>query len=433
MGEHEASSGRPSPGWRVAIAALVVATAAAGAGGYWLGRQTADDDAAVVAATEDTDGDTAGGTEQGDVEQGDVEQGGAGPAGPGTGAGAGGMGGPARGEPVEGRSTVRALLARNAADGTLVRAVEVQWDTTATDGAPEPAWVPPRECQSVGNLEISLTSDAYGAMGWSDVFAGRSEPAEIWGAGWTGHQALGAFLFAAVRTSGEVAAVRLLHDGTVVDEAEPADGWAIVAAQLPPTASTGIGPDGVPDVDADVQVVSTDGTVGPRRPAFELDVPYERPECQPPPPGLPDDVRPATDADQEAVKEIAAAYAGAFNRQEDGRVDPRPHLQHADRIDDAFLDGLREQVSDLGITAITVKITETGFIDETTALVVFQLDGAPIGWLYGEAVEVDGAWKVSAQTWCSLIGRAGATCPASMWNPDQGAARYDPWPATPLG
>lgn len=397
---------------RVVVAIAAIVALLAGSVGYLVGSEVADDDAeSVVAAGTPSDADQGEG--EGDE-----------PAGSGAGAGIGGPWGDGYGSQL-----VQPLIARTAADGTQVRAVELRWDTTGAPEVPEPAWEPPDECVSVAGLEIALLTDTYGAMGWSEVFTDLRAPVEVWGSGWTGHHTLGSVVFAVVRTTDDAVAVRLLHEGRRVDEMAPEDGWAIVAAQLPATTVPPLTPEGAPDVDAEIEVVGADGSVVLRRSAFEIDSPFELPECQPPPPGLPADVRPAGEADAAAVDAIGVAYAGVFGRPRDETVDPRPFLQDGDRLDDAFLEGLRESVGDFAIQEITVNIIETGFIDDATAVVVFELQGAPIGWQYGEAVEVDGEWKVSSQTFCSLVGMVGAVCPEGMVDPNRGPSRYAPYDA----
>jgi hypothetical protein len=154
-----------------------------------------------------------------------------------------------------------------------------------------------------------------------------------------------------------------------------------------------------------------------------VDAPYDDPECQPPPPGLPDDVRPAGPDDADAVEGITAAYRTVFEPPPD---DVRGAVAGGDQLDDAFFEKVREGAEGYGIEGVTVRMGDVGFFDSSTALVVFDLEGAPVGWMYGEAVLVDGDWKMSAQTWCSLVGRIGAQCPTSIWDPDQGTSRREP-------
>jgi hypothetical protein len=273
---------------------------------------------------------------------------------------------------------------------------------------------------AVGNLEIGLVSDTYVTLGWAELFQWADDEIALAGAGWAGYPQLGPFLYAAVRTNDDVREARLVRDGTTVDATAPTGGWAVLAAQLPPG---GPSPEGV-DASGEVVLVGDDGAELDRRSTTVPDNPYDRPECQPPPPGLPPEVRPAAAPDADAVAAITSAFDGAFGRSEAEERDVRPFVQDGDRLDDAWAEDLRARTADYGITEVRAVVHEVGFLDDTTAIVVFDLVGTPLGWMLGEAVLVDGTWRVSSQTWCALVEQTGVTCPEGMRDPMLGTTHF---------
>lgn len=377
----------------MSVGAVTVAAVVAGAAGYQLGRVEGEEarPATVVAAK---------GEDAAPVAADAASQGASGPS---FDEGAAPVG-----------EEVTPVAARTTASGLVIRAIEVGWSHTPDEFAP--GWVPPPVCRPAGNLEIGLVAEQYVGMGWAQLFEGVPGAFAVWGSGATGHTSLGPLLFAAVRTTDAVRAVRLLQDGAVVDEVLPENGWAIVAAQGPATSS----PASPVPAGAEVEIEG-DGGVLERRPLGQVDLPYDLPECQPPPPSLPPEVRPAGEADAESVAGIEAAYRGVFEPPPD---DLREHLAGSDQIDDGLLGRVAEQAASYGVQELTVQFHDIGFLDDGTAVVVFDLLGAPLSAMYGEAVRVDGTWKVSAQTWCSLISLMGVSCPSGLWDPNQGTSRF---------
>jgi hypothetical protein len=354
-------------GWRVAAGILAMTTVAAGVAGYRLG--SADEAArepAVVVAGDDTTVSDLGSDWTG----------------------------------------ARPVLARTAADGTLVRVLEARWPQ---EHVPPDSWVPPPQCLTVGSLEIGLVSDDAVATGGSNILGEPPERFAVWGSGWTGYPTLGPFLYGAVRVTEGVGSVRLVRDGTVLDEAAPAGGWAVVAARAEPVRT------GEPRFDGTlVEVLGDDGHVLAAMPLGATELSEPRRECEAPPPPLPAAARPTGTDDAAAVAAIRVAYRGVF---EPG-ADVRAHLTGGDRLDDALLAQVRQGAADMGIDGVTVEFHELGFVGDDRAVVTFRLDGAPLGWMHGGAVLVDGMWKVDAQTWCSLIAGLGPTCPEDVWSRD---------------
>ena len=309
----------------------------------------------------------------------------------------------------------RPLLARTAADGTGIRVVEAWWPR---EEFPADSWIPPAQCMSIGNLEIGLVADDVVAMGWSDLLGAPPEDFAVWGSGWGGHPQLGPFLYGAVRVVSGVGSVRLVRDGEVLDEVEPNAGWAIVAARVEPYDG---GPGEVRFTDTVIEVLDGDGNVVRATPLGETDQSRPRPECTPPPAPLPPSARPAGPDDASAVDAISGAYRAVFESEQ---VELRANLTGGEQLDDALLAAVREGAENIGVTPITVKFHEVGFVDEDTAVVVFNLEGAPLGWIHGDAVRVDGAWKVDSQTWCSLVSGLGVSCPPDLWDMNVGRSRY---------
>ena len=294
--------------------------------------------------------------------------------------------GPAAGGfPVDegmGGEHVEPLLARTADDGTLLRVLRRSW----TDGyvPAEGEWSPPPACRSTEGLDIGLVTDDFVTSGYAEVFGGPApSAAEVLGSGTVGYGAIGEVSYAAVRSGDEGLLVSLEHGGTVVDSVEVHDGWAIVAAQVPSEGT---------------EVVVGDE----RRPIGAIDSRWDDPECQPPPPALPDDVH-AASADELAA--IQAALDGVFARDADGDpTDPRRNLTDAARLSDEWLGDMRAAVASYTETGVEVEIAEAGVRDDGTGAAVYRLVGPPVGWNVAELAIVDGTWKVETQSWCDIVG-----------------------------
>lgn len=315
-----------------------------------------------------------------------------------------------------GASEVAALAHRTAKDGTRVTAVEIRWGQAAAYGDDSGEWVPPPQCQPVGDLEIGLTGDVYTAMAYASAYDRGRDISRLRGFGMAGHATLGPFVYAAVQTSPDARSARLLVDGDVVDVADPEDGWAFLAAQLPAQeAEDGLA---LPE-DATVEVVTADGThqLAPDEMQF-----VPGPECEPPPPALPDDTQPADEAVADAV---ADAFRAVF-AQRDAEVpkDFRALVADGDQLDDELLaeiDELGKNYSDT--SGVVVDVHDVRLVDEHTAVVVFRIRNL-LGWTIGDASLVDGRWLVSGQTFCNLIAISSLHCPPTMWDESGGASLH---------
>jgi len=315
-----------------------------------------------------------------------------------------------------GHPDVRAVLQRTAADGTRVTVVKVVWpvqDETAheeTGGG----WVPPRQCHPTGDVEIGLGGTRQTALGWAAEFADTPDSAVVRGGGLTGHPTLGAFLFAAVQVSDDIDRVRLVVADDIVDETAPENGWAVVALELPRRER----PDDMTLPKGHVEIVGGGGT---RQLPMTPDA-MERPECQPPPPGLPPDARPAGDGDAAAVEEIQQVFRDVFSGG-NGPSEWPVLVSNGKQFDDELIERIRKLGEGYRETDIQLDFRDTGFVDDSTALVVFRLRNL-VDWKVGQADYVDGHWLVSSQTFCHMIAMSSITCPETIWDASAGPNRF---------
>jgi hypothetical protein len=293
------------------------------------------------------------------------------------------------------------VLQRTTADGTRISLVSIRYPNSHRP-FPDGEWTPPVHCFPIGDLEVGLVGESHVAMGYAAMYGQDDrEDAHVRGGGLAGHVTVEPFAYAVLQVGPEVEDVRLVLEGEVVDEAVPEHGWAVVAAALPPRAQES---DLAPP-DAEVEVRTADGTS-----TLPASAPSESggPECQPPPPSLPPEATPADEATTAAVTETyRRTFAGG------GEGDPA-RVEHDELLDDDFRARVRELGAGYG--DITVDVDSVGVLEDGRALLVFRLRNL-IGWQLGDAVQVDGEWRVGAQTYCQLLGMSGIECPAGMWRP----------------
>jgi len=135
-------------------------------------------------------------------------------------------------------------------------------------------------------------------------------------------------------------------------------------------------------------------------PGHEGDEPGEAPETRGPPP-----------EDQDAARtEIAAAFACLGPSGDDAglpKVDGGEHLV-------ACVREARQRHPDAAGRSPSVGVDDIAFIDAEHAAVWFtiSLDGSPVlVRRRGDAVMVEGEWKVARSTFCDLMTLAGVPCP----------------------
>ncbi|MDT3443615.1 MULTISPECIES: hypothetical protein [unclassified Pseudofrankia] len=113
-----------------------------------------------------------------------------------------------------------------------------------------------------------------------------------------------------------------------------------------------------------------------------------------------------------AQRAIQQAYAQAFT----GGQDPA-HSLAAVQDGPALADTLAQAMQNFPEATATAAVTTSDivFTDPRNAWLRFHITyqgGLDFGVQSGTAVLVDGHWKVSRQTFCTVMGWAGATCPA---------------------
>jgi hypothetical protein len=306
----------------------------------------------------------------------------------------------------------RAVLQRTTDDGTRVTVVKLVWPAQGDPyGDAGAGWVPPPQCRPTGDLEIGLGGTKQTAMGWASAFADVPNGAVVRGGGVTGHPALGPILFAAVQVGDDVDRVRLVLAGDVVDGTAPTNGWAVVAVELPRRDR----PDDLTIPDGHLEIVGAGATRELPVTPEEMD----RPECQPPPPTIPSDARPAGDGDASAVEEIQQAFRAVFSGG-NGPEEWPVLVSNGDQLDDELIERIRKLGENYKETDIQLEFRETGFVDDATALIVFRLRNL-VDWKVGQADLVDGHWLVSSQTFCHMIAMSSITCPETIWDGSRGA------------
>jgi len=210
--------------------------------------------------------------------------------------------------------------------------------------------------------------------------------------------------------------IRATWASGITDESSAVDGFAVVGANYVPTDPSGL-PDTTP---TELQLTYADGhstfvetttwvpaVVGsdglPRQSIYET--PWAAGECFPKPPSLPTagpGPSDQTGAHDAVVKTVETAAAGA--------------LPLDDRLT-AFVDPDRGRriVEELGAANSTATVTGVVFISRTEAVVQFDLNLPPeidgsqippsfVQGAFGKVVLKDGAWQITSETICKLVG-----------------------------
>ncbi len=119
---------------------------------------------------------------------------------------------------------------------------------------------------------------------------------------------------------------------------------------------------------------------------------------------------PPEDADA-ARAAITTAFAASGTESEDGRSVP---TVEGGEILGPTLRAARERLRSPGTAEVVYMVDEISFIDATHAAVWFSIavDGASVlPNRRGDAIIVDGTWKMARSTFCELVGLAGVPCP----------------------
>ena len=116
--------------------------------------------------------------------------------------------------------------------------------------------------------------------------------------------------------------------------------------------------------------------------------------------------------DEDAARaEIAAAYAASATASEDGRS--VPSVETGANLGPTLLRA-QERSPFPAPAEVSIDVNDVLFLDQAHAAVWFTItiDGSPrLGNHRGDAVVVDGAWKMARATFCDLMRSAGVECP----------------------
>lgn len=204
--------------------------------------------------------------------------------------------------------------------------------------------------------------------------------------------------------------VRATFDDGGTDQMAPVDGIATLLART--TVPVEPPAEGAPAPRVRLTFVDGSGasTDAELRPYEEQEYLYP-PECSPPPEPLPEP-GPEQPADPEAARAavtdvFARAYAGLDAEQRGEVIDDPSGL-------DTVLDELAAGPFVEQVERARAEVREIVFVSATRAAVRYDIvieDSSTFGDRLGEAVLVDGAWKVTRATVCRDITLAGATCP----------------------
>jgi hypothetical protein len=309
--------------------------------------------------------------------------------------------------PPRAAASYRRLFIRNAG-GVAIRAYAVgEAERPCPAGASCPA---PPACGPVDAVVAELSNAAAVATASVPALpAGEAASLQVAYAATFGLAEGAPVAWTVLRTGQDVARVRAeLGDGT--DEMAPAGGWAVLAHASAANAPGGSGGT-VEALDASGRVLtrtdlsaSTRTATGPacvaRPPATVGPAPLPKPDGPPP-------------------ADVAGARAGVEKVYGEAFTGTNNHDVWLAAVEggDTLGAALAEAVKNFPEAArtITDKVYDVVFLNDRTAAVRFELfytGGAEFGPQNGRAVLVNGRWKVSRDTYCMVLGWAGATCPA---------------------
>jgi hypothetical protein len=301
--------------------------------------------------------------------------------------------------------TPQKLFVRTVRDGIVARVYHADFPTgqgepgyVGFDGQP---WTQPAACQATSSVLAYISTTAVTAELYGSEF-GNVDQSILAGSQIIGHPNIEGYSGLLVQAASDVTSVRLLVDGTVVDEMTPIKGWAVLVGTIsltrPPT----------------VDVVSPKGTT-----RLKPNEPWSRPECQPPPPPpppLPAEFAPASAAD---AAQLEAAFKDAFSTNS-GRVGPPTKLERVGDFPADYWATVAEKAVSFTQGPVTATIDKAG-VKGDHAVVVYKLENTSIGWTYGEAIRTRDGWVVSAATFCRIVATVFA-CPTDIFDQskDQG-------------
>jgi hypothetical protein len=290
------------------------------------------------------------------------------------------------------------LFRRDTPAGLSVRVTGTDYagdDCVAAGGG----WCPPPECVPTSFLDAWVVGEWDVAQGGAPRWAlPPDRQARVLGtiSSWVpGDRVFGVF----VATADDVDTVRLHLDGHR-DEMAPIDGVAVLAVPDASSESSSPYPAG-----AVVEVVA-----GGVASALAIDAAFTSdPACTPPPPAppsLPSAGEQPADATA-ALGEVEAAFRHAFGPDpDDGVIDDPTGLEEL-RVT------LREKYPEMLGGRISYEISDIVFTSPTSAAFYFRpviTDYAQLPQQIGGARVVDGSWKITRDTACSMFRLGGVTC-----------------------
>lgn len=271
-----------------------------------------------------------------------------------------------------------------------------------------PFWEAPAWCSSLGSLTVELSTPELATMETIDYTATEDGPS-------TSHATLtgvaeGSPVWLAVVRDEAATSVSVRFPDGSTDSMAPVGGVAVLATRAPATTEH---PDVGPRFDA--TVVSPSGTravtLRPYWDQLEGGYPGDDPACHPPPPELPPPGEQPADAGaaRDAVEAAYDGLYGAVRASGEGRV----HLEDPEAMADEFA-----RIEEQGLpvpddSAVLIEVKELVFDRPDHAWLRYDLvvqDLSTFSDRIGEAVLVDGAWKVANATLCQDLALGGITC-----------------------
>lgn len=282
-------------------------------------------------------------------------------------------------------------VAQRTVDGMRVSLHVLDYGEDMYGGESSTGWKPPKWCNPQGAMQVRVAGpswiDVLDTPWYSELRGGTRVVAGVAGANESGSA-----MIAVVQVSDPaVTAASITYDDGFTDSAAVDNGYVILV---------------VPRVDASTGVVSFDGGNHPsvdigRAAPFEFDR-----TCQPPPPELPSPGEQPADpaAAEAAVRDVAA-------RVFDGKPDLGNEFDDITGLQDAVDKVQSGQYADAASKG-SIDINGIVFTSPTEAWIRYDLrtGNGTFPSHFGQAVLIDGVWKLTRQTLCQELGLAGVQC-----------------------
>jgi hypothetical protein len=302
------------------------------------------------------------------------------------------------------------LGARTTSEGIELRLYASPSHYSAVPDDGNPTWDPPAWCRPAGAVRVGVVSPVITGVVLGDRRAAARD--KLHGALRITGGAEGQPVWVVIAQADDADSVVATFPGGAQDVAEVHDGLAVLASRVPASVNR----DPATLYQAEIGLESQQrgsrvATASASPPTVEED--YS--PCQAPPPSLPEP--------GEQPADVEAARAGVIKAYEtvlDGGDDPdtgRSYLEGAEDLTAVF-EAMDAWVVEHGYAeqskSATGVVNDLVFDKPDHAWVLFVLltGGSQYGSArLGEAVFVDGQWKMATETWCSLISPSGLKCP----------------------